>query len=118
MSHAYSEDQLVEQPAIQLFAELGWQTLSALEETFGVGGTLGRGTKGEAVLAPRLRAALERLNVSLPPEAISAAIDQLTRDRAVMSLAAANRQVYCVFRPKPATDSDASRPPVPTERGH
>lgn len=24
----------------------------------------------------------------------------------------------CVFRPKPATDSDASRPPVPTERGH
>ncbi len=24
----------------------------------------------------------------------------------------------CVFRPKPATDSDASRPPIPTERGH
>jgi tRNA nucleotidyltransferase (CCA-adding enzyme) len=24
----------------------------------------------------------------------------------------------CVFRPNPATDSDASRPPVPTERGH
>jgi len=24
----------------------------------------------------------------------------------------------CVFRPKPATDSDASRPPVPTELGH
>lgn len=28
-AHAYSEDQLVEQPAIGLFAELGWQTLSA-----------------------------------------------------------------------------------------
>lgn len=27
-------------------------------------------------------------------------------------------EVNCVFRPKPATDSDASRPPVPTERGH
>ena len=25
MSHAYTEDQLVEQPAIGLFAELGWQ---------------------------------------------------------------------------------------------
>ena len=25
---------------------------------------------------------------------------------------------YCVFRPNPATDSDASRPPIPTERGH
>ena len=24
MSHAYSEDQLVEQPAIGLFGELGW----------------------------------------------------------------------------------------------
>jgi type I restriction enzyme R subunit len=29
MPHAYTEDQLVEQPAIGLFAELGWQTVSA-----------------------------------------------------------------------------------------
>jgi hypothetical protein len=34
MPHAYTEDQLVEQPAIGLFAELGWSTVSALEETF------------------------------------------------------------------------------------
>ena len=33
MPHAYTEDQLVEQPAIGLFAELGWTTVSALEET-------------------------------------------------------------------------------------
>lgn len=46
-SHAYSEDQLVEKPAIGLFATLGWQTVSALEESFGSGGTLGRETKGE-----------------------------------------------------------------------
>ena len=94
MAHAYSEDSLVEQPAIQLFAEMGWRTVSALEEVCGVGGTLGRETKGEAVLVPRLRAALERLNHSLPPEAISGAIDQLIRDRSVMSLAATNRDVY------------------------
>ena len=31
-AHAYTEDQLVEQPAIGLFAELGWATVSALEE--------------------------------------------------------------------------------------
>jgi hypothetical protein len=31
MPHAYTEDQLVEQPAIGLFAELGWTTLSALQ---------------------------------------------------------------------------------------
>jgi hypothetical protein len=29
MPHAYTEDQLVEQPAIRLFAELGRQTVSA-----------------------------------------------------------------------------------------
>ena len=92
--HAYSEDFLVEQPAIQLFSEMGWQTVSALEEVFGIGGTLGRETKGEAILVPRLRAALERLNPSIQPEAISGAIDQLIRDRSVMSLASANRVVY------------------------
>ena len=36
-THAYTEDQLVEQPAIGLFGALGWQTVSALEETFGSG---------------------------------------------------------------------------------
>src|SRR6266498_4184302 len=81
MPHAYTEDQLVEQPAIGLFAELGWQTVSALEETFGATGTLLRETKGEVVLVSRLRAALERLNPVLPPEAITTAVDELTRGR-------------------------------------
>ena len=71
MIHAYSEDQLVEQPAIGLFAELGWTTVSALEETFGATGTLQRETKGEVVLVSRLRAALEPLNPTLPPEAMA-----------------------------------------------
>jgi len=30
--HAYTEDQLVEQAAIGLFAELGWQSVVAMEE--------------------------------------------------------------------------------------
>lgn len=41
MPHAYTDDQLVEQPAIGLFAELGWHTVSAIEEVFGATGTLG-----------------------------------------------------------------------------
>ena len=49
MSNIYTEDQLVEQPAIGLFASLGWQTISAIEETFGTTGTLQRETKGEVV---------------------------------------------------------------------
>src|SRR5713226_7918790 len=98
MAHPYTEDQLVEQPAIGLFAELGWQTVSALEETFGVGGTLGRDTKGEVVLVPRLRAALERLNPALPPEAISATVNELTRDRSAMLITAANREIYLLLK--------------------
>jgi type I restriction enzyme R subunit len=54
--HAWSEDQLVEQPAIGLFVALGWQTASALDETFGAVGTFGRETRGEVVLVNRLRA--------------------------------------------------------------
>jgi type I restriction enzyme R subunit len=81
-AHAYTEDQLVEQPALGLFAEMGWTTVSATDETFGApspglaatlshpmgeGGSLGRETKGEVVLGSRLRAALERLNHALAP---------------------------------------------------
>lgn len=96
--HAYTEDQLVEQPAIGLFATLGWQTVSAQDETFGAGSTLGRETKGEVVLADRLSAALTRFNPALPPEAINTAIDQLTRDRSAMIPEAANREVYRLLK--------------------
>ncbi len=96
--HAYTEDQLVEQPAIGLFGALGWQTVSALDETFGATGILGRETKGEVVLVARLRSALTSLNPALPPEAINTAIDELTRDRSAMSLEAANREVYGLLK--------------------
>ncbi len=107
--HTWTEDQLVEQPAIGLFAELGWQTVSALDETFrpsppaplpeGEGRTsLGRETKGEVVLVERLRAALTMLNADVPPEAIQTAIDELARDRSAMSLVAANREVYRLLK--------------------
>jgi type I restriction enzyme R subunit len=97
-AHAYTEDQLVEQPAIGLFTALGWQTLSAMEETFGPGSTLGRETKGEVVLTDRLRDALNTLNPGLPSEAIQMAIDELARDRTAMSLEAANREVYRLLK--------------------
>ncbi|HNL42602.1 MAG TPA: type I restriction endonuclease subunit R, partial [Ottowia sp.] len=96
--HAWTEDQLVEQPAIGLFAALGWQTVAALDETLGAGGTLGRETRGEVVLTERLRAALTRLNPGLPPEAIQSAIDELACDRSAMSLEAANREVYRLLK--------------------
>ncbi|MBF0609527.1 MAG: type I restriction endonuclease subunit R [Magnetococcales bacterium] len=97
-SHAYSEDQLVEQPALGLLATLGWRTVSAMEETFGPTGMLQRETRGEVVLTTRLHAALVRLNPNLPPEAITAAMDELARDRSAMSLEAANREIYRLLK--------------------
>ncbi len=98
MPRAYTEDQLCEQPAIGLFAALGWQTVLAMEEVFGARGTLGRETPGEVVLESRLRAALERLNPALPPEAITSAVEELTRDRSAMLLEQANREVYLLLK--------------------
>jgi hypothetical protein len=95
----YNEDHLVEQPALVLLAELGWQTACGLEETFAPeGGSLGRRDRREVVLLPRLRAVLERLNPGQPPEAISAAIEELRRNRFAMGLMAANRQVVCLLK--------------------
>jgi type I restriction enzyme R subunit len=120
MSHAYTEDQLVEQPAIGLFDDLGWETVSAGEEVFGSSGTLGRLAKTEAVLSGRLRAALEKLNPTLPPEAITSAMDELTRNRSAMSPAAANREVHSLLKDGVRVKVSSSEPspqPSPNGRG-
>lgn len=99
MTSDYSEDALIEQPAIALFRELGWDHANCFGEFDGAGGSpLGRETATDVVLVPRLRAALERLNPRLPPESITAAIEQITMDRSAMSLAAANREIYKLLR--------------------
>ncbi|NKE73304.1 type I restriction endonuclease subunit R [Candidatus Manganitrophus noduliformans] len=117
MPHFYTEDQLCEQPAIQLFATLGWATISAMEEVFGPSGTLGRETKGEVALGRPLRTALERLNPGLPTEAITTAIDDLTRNRSAMILTAANREVYTLLKEGiPVSVPDRERGGQKTER--
>jgi type I restriction enzyme, R subunit len=94
----YSEQVLVEQPAIALFNTLGWQTEDCYHETLGPHGSLGRDTRSEVVLLPRLRAALRRLNPGLPEQALELAVDELTRDRSAMSPANANRDVYRLLK--------------------
>jgi hypothetical protein len=98
MTSSYSEDILVEQPAIALFGGLGWETVNCYHETFGPYGNLGRETSSEVVLVARLWSALERLNPGLPAEARNLAIDELTRDRSAMSVAAANREIYRLIK--------------------
>ena len=94
----YTEDALVEQPAIQLFAELEWETLTCWEEAFGPESDLGRNTRGDVVLFNRLRAVLERLNPAAPELALDEAIEALSRDRSAMSMIAANEQIYLLLR--------------------
>src|ERR1051326_5037264 len=96
--HRYSEDSLVEQPAIELFKELDWEAANCYHETLGKKGFLGRETAAEVVLISRLRTAVQRLNPDLPPEAIDSAIEQLTRDRSAMSAVQANREVYHLLK--------------------
>lgn len=113
----YSEDLLVEQPAIELFAELGWSTVNAKDETWGEHGTLGRDTRSEVVLTARLRHALIKLNPSLPTEAIQTAIDALTRDRSAMPMASANREIWQAMRDGVSVQvPDAARGGIKTER--
>ena len=94
----YSESALVEEPAIALFAALGYETANGFYEKLGKNGTFGRETYGEVVLLPRLRAALQRLNPGLAREAIEIAVEELTRDRSALSLANANREVYRLLK--------------------
>ncbi|MHB0935102.1 MAG: type I restriction endonuclease subunit R [Armatimonadota bacterium] len=94
----FSEDALIEQPAIALFSELGWETANCYHESFGPHGTLGRETKEEVVLVSRLRPALARLNPALPAEAIGLAVEELTRDRSSLQPVAANREVYRLLK--------------------
>ncbi len=114
--HAYSEDALIEQPAIALFATLGWETANCFAERFGTGRDViynvstGRETPAEVVLRPRLHAALQRLNPGIPPQALHLAVEELARDRSVQSLAHANHEVYALLK-------DGVKVPVPDPSG-
>ena len=104
----YTEDALVEQPAIKLFEILGWDALNCWEEYFGnphpnpretshrpvgEGVFLGRENRGDVVLVNRLRSALDKLNPDSPGLAIDEAVETLARNRSVMSAIAANEQI-------------------------
>ena len=99
----YTEDGLIEQPAINLFGQLNWKTVTCWEETFGeVGGAeeqpLGRETRSDVILYNRLRSALTHLNPDIPARILQEAIDEIARDRSAMSPIAANEEVYALLK--------------------
>lgn len=98
-----SEDAL-ENAVMELFkSKLGWnEVVKAFTEHVGSknprGAELGRETEQEVVLRKYLRPALERLNPNVPPEGITQAIDELSKERGAMSLVAANHEVYGLLK--------------------
>ena len=64
----YSEDNLIEQTAIDLFFhQLGWDTLLAYnKESFGEGSSLGRLNKKEVVLKKTFLEKIKEFNPDLP----------------------------------------------------
>src|SRR2546430_13943128 len=98
----YTEDQLVEQPAIELFQELGWDTVNAYYESLGPKGTLGRDNKSEVFLIRRLKAAIERLNPGVPADAVDEAGTEITRPRTARHHARANPQIHPPLRDRRA----------------
>jgi len=90
----YSEDALIEQPAIALFGQLGYETINCFYETLGVSGTLGRETTSEVVLTRYLRNALEKLNTGMDREAINLAIEEIVKDRSSLGPIQANQEAY------------------------
>jgi len=98
MPGRFSEDELVERPAIALFKELGWKHIDAYHETLGPNGTLGRDNRSEVFLIDRLRQALERLNPGIPAEAIHEAVSEISKPRTAMHHARANAEIHALLR--------------------
>ena len=71
MTSPFSEVELVERPAMELLASMGWTVVDATDEEFTADGMLGRLSAIEVVLRPRLRAALARLNPGMVAEGLT-----------------------------------------------
>jgi type I restriction enzyme, R subunit len=88
----------LEATTIRLFEDLGWESADCYHETFGPDSLLGRDTSEQVVLERRLRTALPKLNPGVTPLAIESAVEELSKDRRVLSSVRANQEIYKVLR--------------------
>ncbi len=100
MTREYSEDNLIEQTAIDLFLhQLGWDTLLAFnKENFGEGSTLGRLNKKEVVLKRVFFEKIKQLNPGLPEQAYRQAYEKLTEEIITKSLGEINFEKHHLLR--------------------
>nr|MBA3617718.1 DEAD/DEAH box helicase [Rubrobacteraceae bacterium] len=98
----FSEAGLVEKPTLARLAQLGYEVADGYTEQFGSEhvrhGGIGRDDHSQVVLRHRLRPKLAQLNPDLPPAALDAALEALTRDRSAMDPTRANHEVWLLLR--------------------
>lgn len=88
----------LEANTIALFERLGWEAADCYRETFGSNSLLGRETSEQVVLERRLRAALVKLNPGISPLAVDLAVEELSKDRSILSPVRANQDIYKLLR--------------------
>lgn len=100
MTWEYSENNLIEQTAIDLFFNrLGWDTLLAYnKEDFGEGSTLGRPDKKKVVLKKIFFEKLKQLNPNLPEQAYERAYEKLIAESSTKSLDEINYEKHLLLR--------------------
>ncbi len=91
----FNEDNLVEQTVIKLIKEIWGDDKCHInaykdEDDF----LLGRENQGEVVLKKYLLPALQKINPTLSIDALTQAVDIITRDRSNLSLIKANQEIY------------------------
>jgi len=99
MAYQYGEDKLIEQTAIDLFEQLGWNTVMAYDaEDFGPDSMLGRENKKETILYRYVLEALRKHNSNVPEEAYQQAIEKLAEYSSSKTLGDINFEKYDLLR--------------------
>ena len=88
----------LEANAIGLFEELGWEAADCYRETYGPNSMLGRDTSEQVVLERRVRTAIQKLNPGITSLASDLAVEELGKDRSVLSPVRANQEIYKLLR--------------------
>ena len=99
MSRDYSEDHLIEQPAMDVFEALGWETANVYEgESFGEDGTIGRESDKDSLLRFRFINAIKKLNPNLPRQAYELAYEEINSNDSTNKLIDINYNKYQILK--------------------
>ena len=94
----YGEEKLVELPAMNLLAKLGWETFDAMTFKPGESVPYGRDNFSDVVLEGELLVALKANNPGIPDVALRDAAGQVSASRLTMQRVMANREVYGLLK--------------------